>query len=115
MSSWTEVFLAVLRFRHARQPGEKPDPKVNFGAEELSARLEHAGVEYMRIALGNDASSFERAHVLLTDGFKEEGPGDGHWYPVIPWVRDDGSYEVLFDRSDPSPQEGSHSGPRRAG
>jgi hypothetical protein len=34
-----------LRFRHARQPGEKPDPKVNFGVEELSARLERAGVE----------------------------------------------------------------------
>jgi len=32
-----------LRFRDARQPGEKPDPKVNFGTEELSARLEHAG------------------------------------------------------------------------
>jgi len=85
-----------LRFRHARQPSEKPDPKVNFGAEELSARLEHAGVEYMRIALGNDASSFERAHMLLTDGLKEEGPGDGHWYPVIPWVRDDGFYAVCL-------------------
>ena len=44
-----------LRFRHARQPGEKPDPKVNFGVEELSARLEHAGVEYIRVAFGNDA------------------------------------------------------------
>ena len=62
-----------LRFRHARQPGEKPDPKVNFGVEELSARLEHAGVEYMRIALGNDASSFDRAHMLLTDGLNGRG------------------------------------------
>ena len=34
-----------IRFRHPRQPDEKPDPKVNFGVEELSARLEHAGVE----------------------------------------------------------------------
>jgi hypothetical protein len=85
-----------LRFRHARQPGEKPDPKVNFGVEELSARLEHAGVEYLRIALGNDAFSFDRAHMLLTDGLKEEGPGDGHWFPVIPWVRDDGFYAVCL-------------------
>ena len=67
-----------LRFRHPRQPGEKYDPKVNFGVEELSARLEHAGVEYMRIALGNDASSYDRAHMLLTDGLKDDGPGDGH-------------------------------------
>ena len=55
-----------MRFRHARQPGEKPDPKVNFGVEELSARLEHAGVEYIRIALGNDAKSFAKAEVLLS-------------------------------------------------
>ena len=51
-------------------------------------------MEYLRIALGNDAPSFERAHVLLTDGLKQGGPGDEHWYPVIPWVRDDGSYAV---------------------
>ena len=37
---------------------------MNFGVEELSARLEHAGVEYMRIALGNDAKSFDRAYLL---------------------------------------------------
>ena len=54
-----------LRFRHARQPGEKPDPKVNFGVEELSARLEHAGVEYMRVALGNNPHSFDLASTLL--------------------------------------------------
>jgi hypothetical protein len=39
-----------MRFRHFRQPGEKYDPKINFGVEELSARLEHAGVEYIRVA-----------------------------------------------------------------
>ena len=55
-----------MRFRHARQPGEKPDPKVNFGMEELSARLEHAGVEYIRVAFGNDEESFAKAEVLLS-------------------------------------------------
>jgi hypothetical protein len=67
-----------IRFRHPRQPGEKPDPKVNFGVEELSARLEHAGVEYLRIALGNDAYSFELAHTLLSGGLAGELPGDGN-------------------------------------
>ncbi len=85
-----------LRFRHARQPGEKPDPKVNFGAEELSARLEHAGVEYMRVALGNDAWSYDLASDLLAVGLYGDNPGDGHWYPVIPWVRDDGFYAVCL-------------------
>jgi hypothetical protein len=82
-----------LRFRHPRQPGEKPDPKLNFGVEELSARLEHAGVEYMRIAFGNDAQSFDTALVLLTLGLPVEG---SVWYPVIPWVRDDGFYAVCM-------------------
>jgi hypothetical protein len=54
-----------LRYRHPRQPGEKPDPKVNFGVEELSARLEHAGVEYLRIALGNDEHSSPLAELLI--------------------------------------------------
>ncbi len=81
-----------LRFRHPRQPGEKPDPKVNFGVEELSARLERAGVEYIRIALGHDAESFDLAYWMLEAGL--EVPGDGLWYPVIPWVRDDGFYAV---------------------
>jgi hypothetical protein len=85
-----------MRFRHPRQFGEKPDPKLNFGVEELSARLEHAGVEYLRIALGNDAWSFELAHALLSYGMEGEGPGDGVWYPVIPWVRDDGFYAVCM-------------------
>jgi len=85
-----------MRFRHPRQSGEKPDPKVNFGVEELSARLEHAGVEYMRIALGNDAESLDLAHALLPFGMEGEGPGDGNWYPVIPWVRDDGFYAVCM-------------------
>ena len=38
-------------------PVSNPDPKVNFGVEELSARLEHAGVEYMRVALENNRKS----------------------------------------------------------
>ncbi len=82
-----------LRFRHPRQPGEKHDPKVNFGIEELSARLEHAGVEYMRIALDNDASSFDCALELLGLGVPVEG---STWYPIIPWVRDDGLYAVCM-------------------
>jgi hypothetical protein len=85
-----------MRFRHPRQPGEKYDPKVNFGAEELSARLEHAGVEYMRIALGNDADSFELASVLLTFGAMTAGSPDDIWHLAIPWVRDDGFYAVLL-------------------
>jgi hypothetical protein len=86
-----------MRFRHPRKPGEKPDPKVNFGVEELSARLEHAGVEYLRIALGKDAHSFDLASAVLTFGAIEgEGPSDGIWHPVIPWVRDDGFYAVCL-------------------
>jgi hypothetical protein len=90
-----------MRFRHARQPGEKPDPKVNFGVEELSARLEHAGVEYMRIALGNDSKSFTLAEVLLTFGMEGESPEDGNWYPVTPWVCDDGFYAVCLRKRMP--------------
>ena len=67
-----------MRFRHFRQPGEKYDPKVNFGIEELSARLEHAGVEYVRVAYGNDAKSFGMAEALLTFGMEGEGPDGGH-------------------------------------
>ena len=55
-----------LRFRHPCKPAEKPDPKVNFGVSELSARLEHAGVEYIRIALGNDAKSFDWAFCMIS-------------------------------------------------
>jgi hypothetical protein len=80
-------------FRHFRQPGEKPDPKVNFGPEELSPRLEHAGVEYLRIALGFDEQSFILFDTLL---FHSMGSDDGRWYPVIPWVRDDGFYAVCM-------------------
>ena len=90
-----------FRFRHARQPGEKPDPKVNFGVEELSARLEHAGVEYIRVAYGNDAQSFNKAEVLLSCGMAGEGPEGGNWYPVIPWVRDDGFYAVCLRKPMP--------------
>ena len=71
-----------IRFRHARQPGEQADPKLNFGVEELSARLEHAGVEYMRIALGNDRDSFDLASLLLTFGIHEE-VSDDVWHAVI--------------------------------
>jgi hypothetical protein len=90
-----------MRFRHARQPGEKPDPKVNFGQEELSARLEHAGIEYMRIALGNDHHSFIHADLLINHGIEGENPNDGRWYPVIPWVRDDGFYAVCLRQEMP--------------
>ncbi len=79
-----------LRFRHAREPGEKYDPKVNFGVEELSARLEHAGVEYIRVAYGNDAKSLGLAESLLPYGMEGEGPDGGRWYPAISWVRDVG-------------------------
>ena len=74
MWSGTEAVPRPLRFRHFRQPGEKPDPKVNFGQEELSPRLEHAGVEYMRIALGNDAWSFDGRAALLSGGLRGVGP-----------------------------------------
>ena len=91
-----------LRFRHPCKPDEKPNPKENFGVSELSARLEHAGVEYIRIALGNDARSFDWAFLMLsgiTPGV--EVPGDGRWYPVIPWVRDDGFYAVAMRKPMP--------------
>jgi hypothetical protein len=70
---------------------------VNFGVSELSARLEHAGVEYIRIALGNEAKSFDWAFCTISGALPGvEVPGDGHWYPVIPWVRDDGFYAVAM-------------------
>ena len=90
-----------MRFRHARQPGEKPDPKVNFGMEELSARLEHAGVDYLRIALGNDGWSFALAEVILRCGMEGEGPNYEKWYPAISWVRDDGFYAVCLHEQMP--------------
>jgi len=90
-----------MRFRHARQPGEKPDPKVNFGMEELSARLEHAGVGYLRIALGNDGWSFALAEVILRCGMEGEGPNYEKWYPAISWVRDDGFYAVCLHEQMP--------------
>jgi hypothetical protein len=84
-----------LRFRHPCKPDEKPDPKVNFGVSELSARLEHAGVEYIRIALGTDAKSFDLAFCMVSGVLPGlEVPGHGVWYTVIPWVRDDGFYAV---------------------
>jgi hypothetical protein len=91
-----------LRFRHPCKPAEKPDPKVNFGVSELSARLEHAGVEYIRIALGHDAKSFDWAFCMISGALSGlEVPGDGVWYPVISWVRDDGFYAVAM--RDPMP------------
>jgi hypothetical protein len=85
-----------LRFRHARQPGEKYDPKVNFGVEELAARLEPAGVEYIRVAFSNDAKSLGLAESLLHYGMEGEGPDGRKWYPAISWVRDDGFYAVCI-------------------
>ena len=68
-----------LRFRHPCKPAEKPDVKLNFGVSELSARLEHAGVEYIRIALGNDAKSFDWAFCMISGLLRGvEVPGDGH-------------------------------------
>ena len=91
-----------LRFRHPCKPDEKPNPKENFGVSELSARLEHAGVEYIRIALGNDARSFDWAFLMLSGSPPGvEVPGDGRWYPVIPWVRDDGFYAVAMRKPMP--------------
>ncbi len=92
----------LRRFRHPCKPDEKPNPKENFGVSELSARLEHAGVEYIRIALGNDARSFDWAFLMLS-GISPgvEVPGDGRWYPVIPWVRDDGFYAVAMRKPMP--------------
>ena len=85
------------RYRHPRKPGEKPDPRVNFGASELSARLEHAGVEYARIAISNNAAQVDQAWDVLVRGeFGFSVNGDGPWYPSIPWVRDDGFYAVCL-------------------
>jgi hypothetical protein len=90
------------RYRHPRNPGEKPDPQVNFGASELSARLEHAGVEYSRIAISNNADLVNLVWNVLLRG--ESGfvfDGDGPWYPAIPWVRDDGFYAVCMRKEMP--------------
>jgi hypothetical protein len=48
-----------------------------------------------RIALGNDPKSFGWAFCMISGALHGvEVLGDGHWYPVIPWVRDDGFYAV---------------------
>jgi hypothetical protein len=87
-----------LRFRHARQPGESPDPKVNFGVEELSDRLEPNGMEYMHITLDYNWKLADLASVLLTFGIDGDGPDDV-WHAVLPWVRDDGFYAVYLRKA----------------
>jgi hypothetical protein len=89
-----------LIHRHYRPPGEKPDVRASFGFSELSPVLEHyaakAGIEYSRISLGRGTNSFGVALSLVEDGLGLAIPGDGVWYPVIPWVRDDGFCAVLM-------------------
>jgi hypothetical protein len=93
-------------FRHYRQPGEKPDVRTSFGFSELSPVLEHyaakAGVEYSRISLGRQTGSFDLALSIVQSGLGVEIQGTS-WYPVIPWVRDDGFCAVLM--REPVPYE----------
>jgi hypothetical protein len=93
-------------FRHYRQPGEKPDVRTSFGFCELSPVLEHyaakAGVEYSRISLGRQTGSFDLALSIVQSGLGVEIQGTS-WYPVIPWVRDDGFCAVLM--REPVPYE----------
>jgi hypothetical protein len=94
-------------YRHYRQPGEKPDARTSFGISEVSPVLEHyaarAGIEYSRLSLGRQADSFNAALSVVQSGLGLEVPGDGVWYPVISWVRDDGFCAVLM--REPIPYE----------
>ena len=90
-----------LLYRHYRQPGEKPDVKTSFGISEVSPVLEHyaarAGIEYSRLSLGRLGNRFNSALVLVQSSEGMGIPGDANrWYPVIPWVRDDGFFLVLM-------------------
>ena len=96
-----------LLYRHYRQLDEKPDVKRSFGITEVSSVLEHyaarAGIEYSRLSLGRQRNHFDAALVLVQSRHGMEIPGDGRWYPVIPWVRDDGFCAVLM--REPVPYE----------
>ena len=89
-----------LLYRHYRQSGEKPDVKTSFGISEVSPVLEHyaakAGIEYSRLSLGRQRVNFDAVLVFVQSRIGMEIPGDGPWYPVIPWVRDDGFSAVLM-------------------
>jgi hypothetical protein len=80
--------------RHYRQPGEKPDVKQSFGISEASSVLEYyaarAGIEYSRVSLGRQTHSFDLVLALLRFPCGMVTFGEESWYPVIPWVRDDG-------------------------
>ena len=90
--------------RHYRQPGERPDAKTSFGISEVSPVLEHyaarAGVEYSRISLGRQSDSFDLALSIVQSGLGMSIHGTT-WYPVIPWVRDEGFCAVLMRRPIP--------------
>jgi hypothetical protein len=96
-----------LLYRHYRESGEKPDVKRSFGISEVSPVLEHyaarAGIEYCRLSLGRQRVHFDAVLVLVQSRLGMEIPGDGRWYPVIPWVRDDGFSAVLM--REPIPYE----------
>ena len=91
--------------RHYRQPGEKPDVKWTFGISEVSPVLEYyaarAGIEYSRVSLGRQTHSFDLALALLRFPCGMVTPGEESWYPVIPWVRDDGFCAVLMREAIP--------------
>jgi len=88
-----------LIYRHYRQPGEKPDVRTSFGFSELSPVLEHyaakAGIEYSRISLGRQSESFGLALSIVQSGLGLDVQGTT-WFPVIPWVRDEGFCAVLM-------------------
>jgi hypothetical protein len=88
-----------LIYRHYRQLGEKPDVKRSFGISEVSPVLEHyaarAGIEYSRISLGRQTDSFGLALSMVQSGLGLDVEGTP-WFPVIPWIRDEGFCAVLM-------------------
>ena len=75
-----------FRFRHYRQPGEKPDARKSFGASELSPVLEDcaakAGIDYSRLSLGRQTESFRLALASLRTVLGLDPSYSEFWHPA---------------------------------
>jgi len=84
-----DLSLKQVFYRHLRGPDEEPDPHVCFMPHEVSNLAEVSGLSYGRLAL----ESFEDGLAALNMGIST--PEGATWYPVIPWIRDDGFYAIV--------------------
>jgi len=74
-----------LRIRHPRQPGEKPDPIVNFGVEELSAHRPATCQEHdpvFELAESSEVGQWERVWSQRSDLLR--APQNTHPQPPHP-------------------------------